>query len=180
MTTVTSYDVLHFCRDCVLSCPADEYSNPNVSTNVSTTHTRTHAARTHARTHARARDMYGNVNMLTIQMNVFLLQEMDMCQRCDKRVYPTEKTGPVRGAVFHKQCFKCVVCSQYLTMKTFNTNEVEATDREIYCTTHKPKIAHIDYGADAISIRRAMYAQGHLKVKKHYYMTFVVSDIMRE
>ena len=50
-------------------------------------------------------------------------------------------------------------CSQYLTMKTFSTNEVEAGDCEIYCATHKPKMEESAYGAGATEIQGAMYAQ---------------------
>ena len=113
-----------------------------------------------------------------------LLVAMDKCQRCTKSVYPAEKMGPVREAVFHKQCFKCVVCNQYLTMKTFNTNEQEAGDKEIYCATHKPKTRGNAYGINSMSIRTSMHVQGHLKVTKlfyakHHYLSFVVSPLTR-
>ena len=67
-------------------------------------------------------------------------------------------------------------------MKTFNTNEVDAGDCEIYCATHKPKKQGNTYGAGAVGIQGAMYAQSQLKVKKlffakHHYLTFVVSDV---
>ena len=67
-------------------------------------------------------------------------------------------------------------------MKTFNTNEVDAADCEIYCATHKPKKQGSTYGAGAVGIQGAMYAQSHLKVKKlffakHHYVTFVVSNV---
>jgi len=108
---------------------------------------------------------------------------MDNCQRCEKRVYPAEKVGTtVRGAVFHEQCIKCAECDQYLTVKTFNTNEVDGQDRNVYCVTHKPRKQGSEYGFGGLGIRDAMLAQNLMKGRKlffakHHYLTFVVSDV---
>ena len=108
---------------------------------------------------------------------------MDTCQRCEKRVYIVEKAVTVvRGAVFHKQCFMCVVCNQYLTAKTFNTNEVDGRDRNIYCASHQPMVEGSEYGSDALGIHGAMLAQvlmtgRHLFFAKHHYLPFVVSYV---
>ena len=108
---------------------------------------------------------------------------MDNCQRCAKRVYPAEKAGAiVRGAVFHEQCFKCAECDQYLTVKTFNTNEVDGGDTNVYCATHKPRKEGNEYGLGALGIQDAMLVQNLMKGRKlffakHHYLAFVVSDV---
>ena len=113
------------------------------------------------------------------------LQEMDICQRCEKSVYLAEKAGTtVRDAVFHKQCFKCAECDQYLTPKTFNTNEVDGGDRNVYCATHKPRKRGSAYGFGALGIRDAMLAQNLMKGRKLFfakdqYMSYVVSDVIQ-
>ena len=80
----------------------------------------------------------------------------DKCQRCGERVYLVEKVGPVNEVVFHRQCFKCAVCDQHLTVKTYFTNGVEFGDKEIYCGTHIPKSAMLGYDARALGIRNAL------------------------
>ena len=80
----------------------------------------------------------------------------EYCQRCSDKVYYVEKVGPVNGVIFHKQCFKCVACSQHLTMKTYFTNQVDMKDKEIYCGTHTPRGATVGLDAQAMGIRGAL------------------------
>jgi len=82
----------------------------------------------------------------------------DKCQRCEDRVYQVEKVGPVNGVIFHKQCFKCTKCQQHLTMRTYFTNQIESSDKEVYCMTHVARGTHAGLDANAIGIRNALDA----------------------
>ena len=82
------------------------------------------------------------------------------CQRCGERVYQVEKIGPVNEVVFHRQCFKCAVCGQHLTVKTYYTNQLEFGDKEIYCWTHSPRSALFGCDADAVGIQNALRTPG--------------------
>lgn len=85
------------------------------------------------------------------------------CHRCGDAVYHAEKIGPVHNGLYHKGCFRCVVCDQQLTMKTYFTSQVSADDKEVYCISHYPRVgaARIDQGA--LGIRGAMNAQENYK-----------------
>ena len=63
----------------------------------------------------------------------------ELCQGCGGAVYHAERVGPVNGVVFHRQCFLCCVCRQHLTLRTYFTNQVELTDKGIYCNGHCPR-----------------------------------------
>ena len=88
--------------------------------------------------------------------NLFFAPSSDKCQRCGECVYQVEKIGPVNEVVFHRQCFKCAVCGQHLTVKTYFTNQLEFGDKEIYCWTHIPKTALVGYDARAMGIQNAL------------------------
>ena len=81
------------------------------------------------------------------------------CHRCKRPVYHAEKIGPVHGVIYHRQCFRCVVCDQSLTMKTYYTSQIDQNDREIYCLTHYPRVGAAKYGQGALGIQRAMNVQ---------------------
>ena len=80
------------------------------------------------------------------------------CQRCHKSVYQAEKVGPINGVLFHRQCFRCTVCMQHLTVKTYHLNPVELQDKEIYCVTHVPQLSSHGLDGQAMGIRRALNA----------------------
>ncbi|XP_076462508.1 hillarin-like [Babylonia areolata] len=81
------------------------------------------------------------------------------CQRCGVNVYQQERMGPVHDVVFHKTCFRCFICGQFLTLKTYWSNQVEGGDAEIYCHTHVPRIGGSGMDREALGIRRAVAAQ---------------------
>lgn len=56
--------------------------------------------------------------------------QAEVCQRCQQKVYPMEKVGNISGVTFHKLCFRCYVCNQMLTLRTYYTNHTHPTDKE--------------------------------------------------
>ncbi|CAK9303016.1 unnamed protein product [Gordionus sp. m RMFG-2023] len=80
------------------------------------------------------------------------------CQRCNVKVYPVDKIGPLKGAFFHHQCFKCRNCGLSLNMKNFIQNQLDPDDKEVYCNNHVPKSLAGHVGGDAIGIRSALSA----------------------
>ncbi|KAK3091624.1 hypothetical protein FSP39_021331 [Pinctada imbricata] len=89
--------------------------------------------------------------------------EGKICHRCKKQVYHAEKIGPVNGVLFHKACFKCLVCGQHLTMKNYWTNQTDPTDREVYCNVHVPRIGGSRLDQGAMGIKNAVKAQEEYK-----------------
>ena len=81
------------------------------------------------------------------------------CQRCKAMVYQQERMGPVHDVVFHKTCFRCLVCGQFLTLKNYWSNQIDGSDPEIYCHTHVPRIGGSSIDWEALGIKRAMAAQ---------------------
>lgn len=81
------------------------------------------------------------------------------CQRCKGTVYQQERMGPVHDVVFHKTCFRCLACGQFLTLKNYWSNQVDGSDHEIYCHAHVPRIGGSSIDHDALGIRRAMAVQ---------------------
>ncbi|KAK7485284.1 hypothetical protein BaRGS_00023535, partial [Batillaria attramentaria] len=81
------------------------------------------------------------------------------CQRCKVTVYQQERMGPVHDVVFHKTCFRCIICGQFLTLKNYWSNQVDGNDAEIYCHTHVPRIGGSGMDREALGIKRAMAAQ---------------------
>lgn len=70
-------------------------------------------------------------------MNFQMVKEL--CHRCDKPVYPTDKVGPLKDATFfHQGCFKCYICGTRLALKTYCNNRNNIEDREVYCNNHVP------------------------------------------
>ena len=67
------------------------------------------------------------------------LMSKDLCHRCNKPVYPTDKIGPLKdGTFFHQGCFKCYMCGSRLALKTYCNNRESTDDREVYCRNHVP------------------------------------------
>ncbi|XP_069142115.1 uncharacterized protein [Argopecten irradians] len=62
----------------------------------------------------------------------------DACFKCGKTVYQLDKVGPIRKALFHKQCFRCFTCGSALTVKNYCQNFNDKTDKQVYCRNHKP------------------------------------------
>ena len=77
------------------------------------------------------------------------------CQRCQNTVYHAEMIGPVSGMIYHKQCFRCFVCTQQITIANYCTNQ---HDREVYCQAHAPSLSAPSVDAQAVGIRRALTA----------------------
>ena len=90
--------------------------------------------------------------------NLFAPAKTDFCQRCGDRVYAMEKIGPVNEVVFHSGCFKCSVCQQKLTLRTYYTNSTDVNDTEVYCSKHAPKDVTRGLDASAMGIRSALNA----------------------
>ncbi|KAL5021542.1 hypothetical protein ScPMuIL_000697 [Solemya velum] len=81
------------------------------------------------------------------------------CFRCKTNVYHAERLGPVHEVVFHRNCFKCCICGQFLTIKNYWSNQLEADDKEIYCQTHAPRVGAAKIDAGAVGIRRNIDVQ---------------------
>lgn len=59
----------------------------------------------------------------------------NICLRCNKTVYPTDKIGPLKDfTFFHSGCFRCVECSTKLTLKTYFNNQVKENWVFVCCT----------------------------------------------
>ncbi|XP_062569773.1 hillarin-like [Saccostrea cucullata] len=91
------------------------------------------------------------------------LTEGNSCHRCKAQVYHAEKIGPVHEVVFHRNCFKCVVCGQFLTIKNYFSNQTDASDREVYCGTHVPRIGGTHIDERAMGIKNAINSQNVYK-----------------
>lgn len=62
-----------------------------------------------------------------------------VCARCSYSIYPLELMGSIMGKKYHKVCFKCFVCDRLLDLKTFQTNQIDINDSQIYCMSHAPR-----------------------------------------
>ena len=80
------------------------------------------------------------------------------CLRCSNQVYALERIGPIKGNIYHKTCFKCLICERQLDLKTYYTNQVDLNDRQIYCQSHAPKCGKGIFGADSIYIHNVLNA----------------------
>lgn len=63
----------------------------------------------------------------------------DRCARCSFPIYPLELMGSIMGKKYHRACFKCAVCDRQLDLKTFQTNQIDLNDTQIYCASHAPR-----------------------------------------
>lgn len=82
----------------------------------------------------------------------------DKCLRCNNQVYALERIGPIKGNIYHKICFKCLICDRQLDLKTYYTNQINLEDRQIYCRSHAPKSGKGVFGADNIYIQNILNA----------------------
>lgn len=82
----------------------------------------------------------------------------DRCRRCHQMVYVTERIGPVKDSLYHKLCFKCLKCDRQLDFKTYFTNSIDLTDKEIYCQSHVPRSGKGVFSTENIHIQNVMKA----------------------
>jgi len=82
----------------------------------------------------------------------------DRCRRCHQMVYVTERIGPVKDSLYHKLCFKCLKCDRQLDFKTYFTNSINLTDKEIYCQSHVPRSGKGVFSTENIHIQNVMNA----------------------
>lgn len=81
------------------------------------------------------------------------------CLRCNSTVYQVDKVGPLKDFTFyHKGCFKCLVCGTTLTLRTYFNNQHNQDDKEVYCSSHVPKIGPGHMDGTAVGIRAALNA----------------------
>ncbi|KAL1448993.1 hypothetical protein WDU94_000239 [Cyamophila willieti] len=70
-----------------------------------------------------------------------------VCLRCCQTVYQVDRIGPLKDFTFyHYGCFKCIVCGTKLTLKTYFNNQHDSEDKQVYCSSHVPKMGpgHLD------------------------------------
>ncbi|CAF2985496.1 unnamed protein product [Rotaria socialis] len=87
-----------------------------------------------------------------------LTSSRDRCRRCQQLVYCTERIGPVKDALYHKLCFKCLKCDRQLDFKTYFTNSIDLNDKEIYCQSHVPRSGKGVFSTENIHIQNVMKA----------------------
>ena len=97
-----------------------------------------------------------SVSMLSSAQQISALR--DKCLRCSNQVYALERIGPIKGNIYHKTCFKCLICERQLDLKTYYTNQIDLNDRQIYCQSHAPKCGKGIFGADSIYIHNVLNA----------------------
>ncbi|KAL0278445.1 UNVERIFIED_CONTAM: hypothetical protein PYX00_000264 [Menopon gallinae] len=79
------------------------------------------------------------------------------CFRCDNTVYQVDRVGPLKDfTFFHSGCFKCFVCGTKLTLKTYFNNQHRQEDKEVYCSSHVPKIGPGHLDGSSVVIRSAL------------------------
>jgi hypothetical protein len=78
------------------------------------------------------------------------------CLRCGNLVYALERVGPIKGNIYHKTCFKCLICDRQLDLKTYYTNQIDLNERQIYCQSHAPKSGKGVFGADNLYIQNIL------------------------
>ncbi|CAL4078281.1 unnamed protein product, partial [Meganyctiphanes norvegica] len=79
------------------------------------------------------------------------------CNRCGRTVYQVDQIGPLKDFTFyHTGCFKCYHCSSKLTLKTYCNNQDDQDDKEVYCSSHVPKIGPGHLDGEAVGIKSAL------------------------
>lgn len=79
------------------------------------------------------------------------------CLRCNQIVYQVDRVGPLKDfTFFHSGCFKCSVCGTKLTLKTYYNNQHSQEDKEVYCSSHVPKIGPGHLDGSSVGIRSAL------------------------
>ena len=89
--------------------------------------------------------------------------DSNKCYRCKDAVYHAEKVGPVHDVIYHKQCFRCVVCEHNVTMKNYFTSQIDNSDKDVYCINHYPRVGAAKYGQGAIGISGPVKAQENFR-----------------
>ncbi|XP_059138733.1 uncharacterized protein LOC131927092 [Physella acuta] len=82
----------------------------------------------------------------------------DLCLRCNKKVYPVERVGPIKEVFYHKNCFTCVACRTLLHLKNFHHNPNDKDDLNVFCMSHKPRERLLSCDASAVHIKTALTA----------------------
>ena len=106
----------------------------------------------------------------------------DRCRRCHQMVYVTERIGPVKDSLYHKLCFKCLKCDRQLDFKTYFTNSINLTDKEIYCQSHVPRSGKGVFSTENIHIQNVMNAPKlnvMQKLDDRFKSSFFLSMIFR-
>jgi hypothetical protein len=103
---------------------------------------------------------------------------LNKCLRCGQQVYALEQVGPIKGVVYHKTCFKCLICDRQLDLNTYYTNQVDLSDRQIYCKSHAPKHGKGALGSDSICIHSLLSAPKLNVVQKVYSNHKVISIVL--
>lgn len=79
------------------------------------------------------------------------------CLRCQETVYQVDRVGPLKDFTFyHSGCFKCAICGTKLTLKTYYNNQHKQEDKEVYCSSHVPKIGPGHLDGSSVGIRSAL------------------------
>ncbi|XP_022911836.1 hillarin [Onthophagus taurus] len=79
------------------------------------------------------------------------------CLRCNDTVYQVDRVGPLKDfSFFHSGCFKCATCGTKLTLKTYYNNQHRQEDKEVYCSSHVPKIGPGHLDGSSVGIRSAL------------------------
>jgi len=98
------------------------------------------------------------LNSIANQVSLCSSLSENRCLRCNNQVYSLERVGPIKGNIYHKTCFKCLVCDRQLDLKTYYTNQIDLNDRQIYCQSHAPKSGKGVFGADNLYIHNVLNA----------------------
>lgn len=80
-----------------------------------------------------------NVSSTNQQNGSVETNSKDNCARCTYYIYPLELMGSIMGKRYHRTCFKCFICDRQLDLKTYQTNQIDLTDNQIYCSSHAPR-----------------------------------------
>ena len=103
-------------------------------------------------------NLAGESTMSSLTSSTSLPSSRDRCRRCQQLVYVTERIGPVKDSLYHKLCFKCLKCDRQLDFKTYFTNSIDLSDKEIYCQSHVPRSGKGVFSTENIHIQNVMKA----------------------
>jgi hypothetical protein len=103
-------------------------------------------------------NLAGETVLSPIASSSSIASTRDRCRRCNQQVYVTERIGPVKDSLYHKLCFKCLKCDRQLDLKTYFTNSINLTDKEIYCQSHVPRSGKGVFSTENMHIHNVMNA----------------------
>ncbi|XP_062584795.1 uncharacterized protein LOC134246445 [Saccostrea cucullata] len=98
----------------------------------------------------------GNVPIRSHSLKYQVKYPKDKCYKCMKKIYPMDKMGPVKDAMYHKGCFVCKVCKTLLNVKNYYLNKNDTFDHDVYCKSHQPVGTGKGTDADAVLIKGLM------------------------